>query len=192
VGRRGPALLSATAVVLVSGLLAKARTPWAAERGLGRRIFDLPDGFTPVFEAAMQVGTLLAIVLVAASLVVAGRHRAAGAVALAGLGGWLAASGLKTLADRPRPSLSSLGRTPREVVETASWPSSHATVAFALATVVVLCAARGRLGRVLVVTAAGLAGIARIHLGVHWALDVAGGAGLGVAAGLLAVLVLRP
>ena len=184
--------VGAAVVLVVTGLLADARTPYALEGDIGRWVFDLPDLLTTPLRAVMQVGGQLAIVLVAAALVVAGRYRAAGAAALAGLAGWLASSLLKDALDRPRPTLATLGRVPRETVDNASWPSSHATIAFALATVLLLTVARGRVGRGLVIAAAVLTAVGRVHLGVHWGLDVLGGAALGVLAGSLAVMIVKP
>ncbi|HEY8060448.1 MAG TPA: phosphatase PAP2 family protein [Acidimicrobiales bacterium] len=184
--------IGAAVVLLVTGLLADARTPYALERDIGRWIFDLPDGLTTPLEAVMQAGTQLAILLVALALVVTGRYRAAGAAALAGVGGWLAASLLKDVLDRPRPTPATLGRVPREIIDNASWPSSHATIAFALATVLLLTVAQGRVGRGLVIAVAVLVAVGRVHLGVHWGLDVLGGAALGVLAGSVAVMVVKP
>jgi len=190
--RRHALPLGAAAVLVVAGLLADAETPWTLEHSLGRWVYDLPDWLETPFELIQQTGTLLAIVLVAAGLVVAGRYRAAGAAALAGFGAWLAASGLKEIVERARPTVASLGRVPREVVDGFSWPSSHAAISAALATVLLLTIARGRLGRGVVIAAAGLTCVARVYLGAHWGLDVIGGAALGVLAGYVAVLVLKP
>ena len=184
--------LGAGIVLVVTGLLANGRTPYGLERDVGQWVYDLPGWTSSPLEAVMQVGSQLAIVVVAAALVVAGRYRAAGAAALAGLGGWLVASLLKDGLDRHRPTAARLGRVPREAVDNASWPSSHATIAAALATVLLLTVARGRVGRGLVVAAAVLTAVARVHLGVHWGLDVLGGAALGVLAGYLAVFVVKP
>ena len=185
-------LVGAAALLVVAGLLANARTPWSPERTVGRWVYDWPDLVGDVLEVVQEVGTLLAIVLVAAGLVVAGRHRAAGAAALAGFGAWLVASMLKAWVDRPRPSLRLLGRVPRDVVDNASWPSSHATIAAALGTVLVLTVADRRVARAVVGLAVVLTALARMWLGAHWALDVLGGMALGAVAGLLAVRVAKP
>jgi membrane-associated phospholipid phosphatase len=185
--RQRTALVATGGLLVVAGLLAAARTPWAAERSIGRWVYDLPDALTTPLEIVMQAGTKLAIVLVAAGLVVVGRHRAALAAGLAGLAAWLLASMLKAWVDRPRPTFASLGRVPRETVDNGAWPSSHAAIAFALATVLLLTVANDRLGRALVLTVAVLTAVARIHLGVHWTLDVIGGAALGALCGLVAV-----
>jgi membrane-associated phospholipid phosphatase len=192
VNRRRSGLLAATAVLVGTGLLAADQTPYAAERWIGQRVYDLPDGIVDVLEVIQQCGSRVAIVVVAAGLVIAGRYRAAGAAALAGVAAWLVASGLKAWVERPRPTLATLGRVPREVPDAFAWPSSHAAIAFALAVVVLATFASGRLGRGVVVGAAALTGLARIAVGAHWALDVLGGAVLGVLAALVALQVVRP
>ena len=190
--RRNAVPLGAAVVVVLTGVLADAETPWSLERTVGQWIYDWPDGLETVFELIQQTGTLLAIVLVAAGLVVTGRYRAAGAAALAGFDAWLASSGLKEIVERPRPRLASLGRVPREVADGFSWPSSHAAIAAALATVLLMTIARGRVGRGLVIAVAVLVAVGRVYLGAHWGLDVIGGAALGVLAGYVAVLALKP
>ena len=42
------------------------------------------------------------------------------------------------------------------------------------------------------IAAAVLTAVGRVHLGVHWGLDVVGGAALGVLAGSLAVMIVKP
>jgi undecaprenyl-diphosphatase len=191
VASRRNQLLGAGAVLVLVGLLADARTPWATERTLGRWVYDWPDAVGDALKVVMNVGTLVAVVLVAAGLVVAGRYRAAGAAALAGFGGWLVASMLKAWVDRPRPSLRLLGRVPREAVDNASWPSSHAAIAGALATVLLMTVADRKAARAVVGVAALLTALARLWLGVHWGLDVLGGLALGTVAGTLAVQVAK-
>ena len=183
--------LGAGVVLVLTGVLADQRTPWSLERRVGQWVYDLPDWLETPFELIQQTGSLLAIVLVVAGLVVTGRYRAAGAAFVAGAGAWLASSALKEIVERPRPRLAGLGRVPREVADGFSWPSSHAAIAAALATVLLLTFARGRFGRGLVIAAAVLVAVARVYLGAHWGLDVLGGAALGVLAGYVAVLVLK-
>ena len=189
--RQRTALIAVLGLLVATGLLADARTPWSLERSIGRWVYDWPEALTTPLEVVMQAGSKVAIVLVAAGLVIVGRHRAAAAAAIAGFGAWLVSSALKAWVDRPRPTAASLGRVPREVVDSAAWPSSHATIATALATVLLLTVARDRIGRAVVIAVAVLTAVARVHLGVHWTLDVLGGAALGALAALLAVRVTR-
>ncbi len=185
-------LLAAAVVLVGTGLLAAQQTPYAAERRVGQWTYDLPEGLSDAFNAIQLSGTRLAIVLVAVGLVIAGRYRAAGAAVLAGVAAWLLASGLKEWLDRPRPTLATLGRVPRETPDTFAWPSSHAAIAFALAVVGLATLARGRVGRGVIVAAAVLTAVARVFFGAHWALDVLGGAALGTLVGLIALMVAKP
>ncbi len=187
--RRNALVVGGAVLLVATGLLADARTPWDLERSIGQWVYDWPGWVETPLEAVQNVGTWLAIVVVTAGLVVAGRQRAAAAAALAATGAWLVSTMLKAWVDRPRPSLRLLGRVPRDVVEsgTASWPSGHVTVAAALGTVLLLTVAEDRIARAVVVTAVVLTALARLYLGVHWVLDVLGSLGLGAAAAQLAV-----
>lgn len=89
---------------------------------------------------------------------------------------------LKDRLDRQRPPLRD--PDPAALVslpQTSSFPSGHATVAFACATVIAL--AVPRLRRRLFALAA-LIAFSRVYVGVHYPLDVLAGAALGVAIGL--------
>lgn len=123
------------------------------------------------------------------------RPGAARAAAVAGVSAVGVASGTanllgKRLARRPRPLRAEPGLFPRRYVVmplSASFPSGHtaSAVAFAVAVGRILPAAAAPLGALSAVV-----GYSRVHTGVHYPGDVAGGAVLGAASAAL-VLKLR-
>jgi undecaprenyl-diphosphatase len=99
--------------------------------------------------------------------------------------GALSSRELRELIDRPRPSMRyasphTLVRAPTD----PSFPSGHTTVAFACAAV--LAYFKPRLAVPLFLLAAAI-GFSRVYVGVHYPLDVVGGAALGLA--IAAVLI---
>ena|SRR5579872_3701756 len=109
--------------------------------------------------------------------------------------GELVTGALKIVAGRSRPN-----RSPDDPYDfhpgkglrhddQGSFPSAHATAAFALAAVLSTESARwwhhaGWVGPV-AYAGAGTAGVARIYLSKHWLSDVIAGAGIGICAGLV-------
>ena len=99
-----------------------------------------------------------------------------------------AAMGLKALFDRERPSM--VFAEPKPLVPAphdAAFPSGHASTSFAAATL--LSYGWPRLSPIFFVLAAAIA-FSRVYVGVHYPLDVLGGAVLGVlvAVGVLALV----
>ena len=109
-------------------------------------------------------------------------------VLVAVLLGDLSAHFLRVAIDRPRPwRRYALPHTLVHAPRDPSFPSGHTTIAFACATVLTFL--QPRLGPALFLLAAAI-GFSRIYVGVHYPLDVLGGAVLGVGAGC-AVIALR-
>lgn len=101
----------------------------------------------------------------------------------------LLATGLKAAVDRPRPSLSVAQADPLlGGTLGSSFPSGHAATSFAGA--VLLAFLVGRAAPVLFVLAAAVA-FSRVYVGVHYPLDVLGGAALGTAVALASAAILR-
>jgi membrane-associated phospholipid phosphatase len=96
----------------------------------------------------------------------------------------LAAALVKDLVDRSRPAVADPAM--EALVDTpgsASFPSSHAAIAFATATAVGMLCPRARWP---LLALAAVVALSRVYLGVHFWLDIAVGAALGAGLGWLA------
>jgi undecaprenyl-diphosphatase len=97
------------------------------------------------------------------------------------------ANAAKDVVERGRPFNALAGIARRDPADGYGYPSAHAAVSAAVATIVfVLLPARWRW---IPVVLAVLVALARVFVGVHFPLDVLGGAALGVAVGALAATV---
>ena len=99
------------------------------------------------------------------------------------------ATGLKAAFDRERPP--ERYAEPDALVsvpDSGSFPSGHAATSFAAATI--LSFALPRVAPILVVLAAAV-GFSRVYVGVHYPLDIVGGAGLGVLIAIALRLLVR-
>lgn len=172
----------AAVVAVVLGVVAASGPAPAWETEVVDAMARLPDAVGIPLRAVMEAGTLPVVVAAALAVRLVGhRWRPALTVALVGVSAWLLARAGKPLVGRGRPT----GVRVREVRDGFGYPSGHTAVAFALA--VAFAAMLPRRWRWLPFLAAAMVGVARVHVGAHYPLDVVGGAALGLAAGLAVV-----
>jgi undecaprenyl-diphosphatase len=194
--------LSPVATAVAAGTIAGGAVLFAATAGQARRrevsaseqqVFQtlnaLPDGLRHPTWAVMQAGSLGAVPVVAGLAVGAGRHRTAVGLAVAGTVAWGLPKLVKRGIKRGRPGAHLDDVTVRGQAQRGlGFPSGHAAVSTSIAVVagpVLPLPARLAAGAVAAETAA-----ARMYVGAHLPLDIAGGVGLGLVIGGLTDLVL--
>ncbi|TML94046.1 MAG: phosphatase PAP2 family protein [Actinobacteria bacterium] len=152
----------------------------SADRHLERWVVHHRTGWlNPVFEGLSWAGRL-GLLWIALALLLSVLWRRWGVLFMTlfavAVSDWLA-MGLKALVDRPRPPLRYV--EPKVLVplpHDASFPSGHAATSFAAATM--LSFASPRLAPIFYLLATAVA-FSRVYVGVHYPLDVIGGAALG-------------
>ena len=144
------------------------------------------DAVEDPVELYMRVSQVLFVGLVVAVFVFFDRRGARGAVAALGSAALALVVGLVIahVVNEPRPFVAHPNSVHALIAHKpdASFPSDHATAAFATATAIWL-RLRG-IGAIVLVLAAALA-VGRVAAGVHYPLDVAAGAALGTGAAVL-------
>ena len=153
---------------------------------------DLPGGLEWPLWLPMQFGAVAAVPITTAAALVFWRRRLErpAAVLAAGVAAWVLAKVLKEIPTRGRPATylddvhlrgGSVGGGHNEGL---GFPSGHAAVAFALATV--LSPWLPPRWRWVPFAAATIVGFGRMYFGAHLPLDIVGGAAFGVVLGLAA------
>lgn len=171
------------ALVFLSAVVAADGTVPGWERGVFRALNGLPGWlFRPMW--AVQLLGVLATPLIPA-VVAAGLRLwrlAAALVLVLPLKLYVERDVLKSIVERQRPGQNEPGAVLRDVPPAGlSFPSGHAIVAFAVATL--LAPYLGRRWRLVAFGLALLVCVARVHLGAHNPLDVTAGAGAGLVLG---------
>ena len=183
----GAALFGVAALLLKAGAVR-----W--DVSLLRLLNEVPPAaaavLTPLSHLFLPAGIIAVVVLTVVYVVARNRSAlpvAAGAVA-AGTA-WALAHVAKAITDRPRPYEAIAGAVLRQQpAHGTSFASSHTavTLAVAIALVPFLTRPLATVG----VTYAVLVGWSRVYMGVHYPLDVLGGAGIGMAVGGVILLAL--
>ncbi|MBA2751244.1 MAG: phosphatase PAP2 family protein, partial [Actinobacteria bacterium] len=178
--------------VLVLGLAAlpvRGEHVPALERGVFRFVNDLPELFYRPIWVIMQFGNGAAIAVVALIALLWRRFRLSLGLGVAGLTVYFLDKGAKLVVVRHRPpELLSDVRVLGGLATGRGYPSGHAAVAFALATIAWLWF--GPRLRWFFFPLAVVVCVARVYVGAHFPLDVVGGAALGLAGGALFGVVL--
>jgi undecaprenyl-diphosphatase len=189
-----PLLAAASAALLVlTTWIADWRPIPEVEEAAFELVNDLPGGLEWLLWLPMQFGAVAAVPITTVVALVAWRRRLerAAAVLAAGVAAWLLAKVVKEIPTRGRPATyldgvelrgGSVGGGHNEGL---GFPSGHAAVAFALATV--LYPWLPRRWRWVPFAAATIVGFGRMYFGAHLPLDIVGGAALGVLLGLAAL-----
>jgi undecaprenyl-diphosphatase len=169
-------------VLAVSAVVVSDQHVVRGETAILQAVNGWPRVVGAPLEVVMQLGTLgaaMAITVVVA--VLTARPRATAALFVASLLTWRLDDVVKELIERPRPEGLVEGLVVREEAHGFGFPSGHTAMAFALAAVLhPLLPGRWRWVPWVV---AALVGTARLYVGVHWPMDLVGGAALGVAIG---------
>lgn len=183
-------LAEGTAVMLATAMAARHNRVSLCEARAFRTVNGLPDPLYPPAWVIMQLGTLGAASAAAGVAWLAGDRKLAARLLAGGTGTWTLSKLVKRMVRRPRPALLLPG-TRRRGRDAAGlgYLSGHAGVAVALG-----AAALPHLGpvrRALTLGAIPAVGLARVYVGAHLPLDIAGGAALGLAVDAAVALVLE-
>jgi membrane-associated phospholipid phosphatase len=183
----GAALFGVAALLLKAGAVS-----W--DVSLFRTLNQVPAAaasvLTPLSHLFLPAGIIAVVVLLAVYVVARNRSVLPVATGAAAAGtAWALAHAAKAIADRPRPyEVMADAVLRQQPAHGTSFPSSHTAVTLAVVIALVPFLARP-------LAAAGIAyavlvGWSRVYLGVHYPLDILGGAGIGMTAGGVILLAL--
>lgn len=174
--------LVALAVLAISCVLVSDQHVLRGETAVLEAVNGCPRAIGAPLEVVMQLGTLAAALAITVLVaVITGRPRATLALFVASLVAWRLDDVVKEVIERPRPEGLVDGLVVREDADGFGFPSGHTAVAFAVAAVLFqVLPARWRW---IPFVLASLVAIARLYVGVHWPMDLVGGAALGLAIG---------
>ena len=170
----------ASAAFVVGAAAARRPGISAAEARCFSTVNALPRWPFPAVWLVMQLGSLSGPMIVGALAARAGRPALGRRVAVTGAATWAGAKLVKHTVRRGRPATLSAARILGREQSGLGYPSGHAAVAAAIATVVAPTLPAG--WRRWVWGAALSVGPARMYVGAHLPLDVAGGVAFGIAA----------
>jgi uncharacterized membrane protein YbhN (UPF0104 family)/membrane-associated phospholipid phosphatase/tRNA A-37 threonylcarbamoyl transferase component Bud32 len=171
-----------------------AAVGWAAHRGVPtswdlrvvRLIIPLPESMRTLLGGVLHVGTLVAVAGIGGAAALAGRHRLALVVVVAGSAAWAAKSVVQWLVDEDVLALGSHPVVLRGGVTGTpglAFPAGEVAVAAAIA--IVAAPYIGRSTRWVCGLVVGWIAVALVFLGPHLPTDVIGGLTLGVAVGAI-------
>jgi undecaprenyl-diphosphatase len=167
--------VGAAGIVFTTALVHKDHVG-AVEKKVFTIVNDLPDRIYRPVWLVMQLGATGA----GATALAAGNRQLAVRLIAGGSATWALPKVVKRLVGRPRPACLLAATHVRGSQATGlGYLSGHAGVAVALGIAAVPQV--GRSGRVLIAGLIPAVGLARMHVGAHLPLDVAGGAALGLA-----------
>jgi len=183
----GAALFGVSALLITTGAVS-----WDAR--LFRTLNEVPAAatsvLTPLSHLFLPAAIIVVVVLAVAYVVARNRSVLPVATGAAAAGtAWVLAHAAKAIADRPRPYEAVADAVLRQQpAHGTSFPSTHTAVTLAVA--IALMPFLPRLPAAAGIAYAILVAWSRVYLGVHYPLDVLGGAGIGMAAGGVILLAL--
>lgn len=172
----------AIAALAQTGRRARTLEVTPAEERVFRVFNEGPESIHVPVWLVMQLGSFAAVFVVAGDLLRRGQPRRGAAAAIAGTLIWGGAKKMKPIIGRGRPERHLEDVRVRGQAQTGlGYPSGHSAVAFTLA--VISTDESSSVARTAALAAATTTAAARMYVGAHLPLDIAGGVALGVLGG---------